>query len=181
MYYVALLRGIMPTNPSMRNEKLRAVFTTLGFANVRSVIASGNIVFEHASEDAQMLEARIEKALQKDLSLAITTIVRSQDELHALIKRNPFQGKTDARTSYFNVTFLKHPPKEKPEIPFTAPDNTYAYVDYDNQALASTVDLTAFHTPDLMQKLEKQFGKAITTRTWKTIHRIVKKMEDTRR
>lgn len=39
--YVALLRGIVPLNPNMRNEKLRGVFEKLGFTNVRTVISSG--------------------------------------------------------------------------------------------------------------------------------------------
>ncbi|MBA3630747.1 MAG: DUF1697 domain-containing protein [Actinobacteria bacterium] len=40
--YVALLRGIGPSNPNMRNDRLRAVFEDLGFSNVRAVISSGN-------------------------------------------------------------------------------------------------------------------------------------------
>jgi hypothetical protein len=43
MRYVALLRGIMPTNPNMKGEKLKAVFEGLGFSNVHTVIASGNV------------------------------------------------------------------------------------------------------------------------------------------
>jgi hypothetical protein len=37
--------------------------------------------------------------------------------------------------------------------------------------------LTVSKTPDLMVCLEKQFGKQITTRTWKTIGRILKKLD----
>lgn len=40
--YVALLRGIAPTNPNMRNDKLREVFEKPGFKNVQTVISSGN-------------------------------------------------------------------------------------------------------------------------------------------
>jgi uncharacterized protein (DUF1697 family) len=43
--YVALLRGIAPTNPNMRNDKLRGVFEKLSFENVKTVISSGNVVF----------------------------------------------------------------------------------------------------------------------------------------
>ena len=46
MRYVALLRGIGPANPNMRNEKLRGVLEELGLANVASVISSGNLLFD---------------------------------------------------------------------------------------------------------------------------------------
>ena len=48
--YVALLRGITPSNPKLRNEKLRNVFESLGYKNVVSVISSGNIIFETQRE-----------------------------------------------------------------------------------------------------------------------------------
>jgi hypothetical protein len=43
-------------------------------------------------------------------------------------------------------------------------------------AICSVIDLTGSRTPDLMLRLEKQFGKEITTRTWKTVERILKAM-----
>ncbi|MGH2757636.1 MAG: DUF1697 domain-containing protein [Actinomycetota bacterium] len=47
--FVALLRGIGPLNPNMRNEKLREVFVGLGFENVRTVITTGNVLFDSPS------------------------------------------------------------------------------------------------------------------------------------
>ena len=44
MRYVALLRGIGPSNPNMRNERLRELFQKLGFQNVQTVISSGNVL-----------------------------------------------------------------------------------------------------------------------------------------
>lgn len=61
--YAALLRGIGPSNPNMRNEKLRGVFENLGFQNVQTVISSGNVLFETRSNNIKELEAIIEKAL----------------------------------------------------------------------------------------------------------------------
>ena len=67
--YVALLRGIGPGNPNMRNDKLRGVFEKLGFANVQTVISSGNVLFDPPAggpfKNAKKLEATIEKALPK--------------------------------------------------------------------------------------------------------------------
>ena len=65
--YVALLRGIAPTNPNMRNDKLRSVFEKLGFENVKTVISSGNVVFESPSRSIRKLEERIAKAFPEEL------------------------------------------------------------------------------------------------------------------
>ncbi len=45
MNYVALIRGIMPSNPNMSNPNLCRVIERLGYTNVQAVIASGNVLF----------------------------------------------------------------------------------------------------------------------------------------
>ena len=54
--YVALLRGIGPGNPNMRNDKLRSVFEKLGFSNVKTVISSGNVLFESLLKNVNEIE-----------------------------------------------------------------------------------------------------------------------------
>jgi uncharacterized protein (DUF1697 family) len=153
--YVALLRGIGPTNPNMHPQKLKAFFEGLGFRKVRTVIASGNVVFESPSRNVAALEAKIEKALPKKLGFSSTAIVRSKAELEKLIKKNPFKGVEDKKPKYLLVTFFK---ARTPE-------------------LCSVLNVDDTHTPEFMRSLDKKHGKGITSRTWKTIHRIVKKME----
>ena len=63
--YVALLRGIGPLNPNMRNEKLREVFEKLGFKTVRTVISSGNVLFQGPPQSTAKLEAILEKSFAK--------------------------------------------------------------------------------------------------------------------
>lgn len=152
--YVAFLRGIMPTNPNMKGEKLKSTFESLGFKNVATVIASGNVVFETASTDAASLEAKIEKALPAKLGFSSTTIVRSREELERLVKQNPFKGIPDEKPNYLVVTFFKDRRKE----------------------LCTVIDLNDGKTPDFMRGIEKQHGKEMTTRTWKTVGRVLKKM-----
>ena len=104
--YVALLRGIAPTNPNMRNNKLRGVFEKLGFENVKTVISSGNVIFESPSRSRRKLEESIEKALPEELGFKSTTIIRSQGQIQKLVDKNPFQGMRYSQASSLNVTFL---------------------------------------------------------------------------
>jgi len=157
MKYVALLRGIGPGNPNMHQAKLKEFFENLGFKNVKPVISSGNVVFESNEANSKALEDKIETKIPPKLGFKSTTIIRNEGELYKLIKKNPFKGKDDLPESRFNVTFIKNPPSE----------------------ITYTVDTTTQgNTPKIMLQLEKTHGKEITTRTWKTVLRILKKMEE---
>lgn len=157
MRYVALLRGIGPTNPNMKGERLKAVFEEIGLRNVHPVIASGNITFDSSSKNTAALEAKIEQILPKKLGFATTAIIRSKEELETIVKKDPFKGVRDEKPNYLLVTFFKN---------HRAP-------------LCTVIKLTEGKTPDFMRDAEQHYGKAITSRTWKTIGRIIKKMEDT--
>ena len=174
--YIALLRGIAPTNPSMRNDKLRGVFEKLGFENVKTVISSGNVIFESPSRSVKELEDRIEKALPQELGFNSTTIIRSQKQLQQLVDKNPFRGMEHSQTSSLNVTFLKKKRKIDLNFPYRVENRDYTLLGIYDGAICSVIDLTSVKTPDLMVWLEKQFGKEITTRTWKTVGRILKAM-----
>ena len=174
--YAALLRGIGPTNPNMKGEKLRGVFESLGFAHVQSVITSGNIVFETDITDVKKLETMVEKALPKQLGFTSTTIIRSQAELQALVDADPFPGITQGPKNYITVTFLKEKPKSVPKLPYKPESKGYEVLALYDRAIAATLDQTHEKTPNLMSWLEKQFGKQITTRTYKTINRLLDKM-----
>jgi uncharacterized protein (DUF1697 family) len=177
MKYVALLRGIGPSNPNMRNEKLRGVFQELGFQNVQTVITSGNVLFESPSRYVKSLEAAIEDAIQRQLGFSSTTIIRSHQQLRRLAGNNPFGSIEDSPTSRLNVTFLKKKPKSNPRFPYHAEKKGYTVVGMHGREVCSVVDLSGATTSDLMAWLEEQFGKEITTRTWKTVGKILNRLD----
>ena len=177
--FVAFLRGIGPTNPNMRNEKLREAFEQLGYQHVRSVISSGNIIFDAPMASTAKLEETIEQQLQSVLQIPGRTIIRSQAELQALVQRQPFGNQQHSPKQYLTVTFLKD---RNADIPLLLPKDNDAKrfgvrgADTRVSAVFCVTDTTANKTPNLMVWLEKQLGKDITTRTWKTIERVVKVM-----
>jgi uncharacterized protein (DUF1697 family) len=177
MKYAALLRGIGPSNPNMRNEKLRGVFQKLGYQNVQTVISSGNVLFESPSRDVKALEAAIEEAIQRQLGFTSTTIIRSHHQLRRLVGSNLFGGIEDTPTTRLNVTFLKRRRSTNLQFPYDAEKKGYTVVGMHAREVLSVVDLTGATTPDLMAWLEKQFGKAITTRTWKTVGKILNRLD----
>ena len=176
MEYAALLRGIAPSNPNMRNVKLREVLERLGFDNVETVILSGNVLFDADSSDVEAIEAKIQAAWPKRLGFESTTIVRTRAQLEKLVADDPFGDLQDTPSQRLQATFLKHEPDQGLGLPHTAPNGDYAIVAIVDRCVCSTVDLSGTRTPDLMRWLERTFGKQITTRTWKTVNRIVQRM-----
>lgn len=168
--YIALLRGITPSKPNMSNSKLRIVFEELGFDSVSSVISSGNIIFETSQTDIPTLESTIEQALYAKLNLVSTTIIRRYEDLQHLVNTRPFAGRTHSESSYLTVTFLKTVPTSKLVFP-----ESYPIITVSDFEVCSAVDtLAKEHDPILW--LERHYGRDITTRTWNTVERIVKKM-----
>lgn len=177
--YVALLRGIAPALPNMKNHQLRGVFEQLGYERVQSVLASGNILFHSPRTDIPQLERTIQRALVDTLDIGGGTIVRELGELRSLLDSDPFPGLTHGRGSYLTATFLKDGNEPPEEIP-VGPDQRTQVVGFDE---AARVFLTVIDngdpgkTPDFMRWLDRTYGKDITTRTWLTVQRIVAKLE----
>jgi len=115
--YVALLRGIGPSNPNMRNDKLRALFEKLGFSHVQTVLSSGNILFESRSKNAKKLEEAIEKALPKEFGFTSTTIIRSQAQLQKLVNKNPFKKNGALSKVQLKCHIIKKQEKNGHKIP----------------------------------------------------------------
>jgi uncharacterized protein (DUF1697 family) len=93
--YVAFLRGMNLGNRRIRNEELRAEFERLGFEDVATFRASGNVVFEvDGKESESKLTARIEAGLEEGLGYAVPVFLRSVEEVAAIASREPFDAKT---------------------------------------------------------------------------------------
>lgn len=173
--YVAMLRAAGPGNPNMHQHKLIEVVESAGFSNVRAVISSGNVVFESGSKDIKALEAKLEKLWVAKLGFTSTTIVRSQEQLQLLVAMNPFKDIQDEPGSRLNVTFLKVAPEDSGIFPHRGL-RFYALGEY-NRTVCSVLDLSGGKTPGVFTWIDKEYGPANTSRTWKTVQRILQKME----
>ena len=163
----------------MTNDKLRGVFEDLGLEDVSSVLSSGNILFRTSGQDVTALEDRVQQALSTHLGIPGLTIVRELCELSALVDSDPFRGLTHGPESYLTVTFLKRPAHDPVALP--APSgNTIRSVRYDAAAravLAITDNSEPERARGFMLWLEGSYGTGITTRSWLTVKRIVRKIE----
>ena len=176
--HVALLRGIAPADPATRNDRLRGAFTALGFSDVRTVISSGNVVFGvEGHPDVAEVEAHIEQGLAEHVGRPIRTIVRSRERLQALVDLDPFAGVPEEPGTVLNVTFLKHAPAVDLDYPHRPEGKSYTLLALHDLAICSVVPSAGPGTSDVMTWMERRLGKQITTRTYRTVGRILKVMD----
>jgi uncharacterized protein (DUF1697 family) len=172
--YVALIRGIGPGDPRKSNASLVGVLEELGLAGVRPVISSGNVVFTSDETDADALGDRIEAAWPELRGFTAMTVVRSRDQLEHLLAQVPFGDVPHGKETYQLVTFFKRPGAE----PVVAPEDLgIEVVGMVDGALCTMTDTVRFGGPEAMAWIEKTYGKAITSRTPLTLHRILTKMQ----
>src|SRR4030095_10412992 len=91
--YVAFLRAINVGGHVVKMDHLRRLFEAMGFSNVETFIASGNVIFDSSSKNTRTLEKKIETSLQKALGYKVDAFVRSTSELAAIAKCKPFDDK----------------------------------------------------------------------------------------
>lgn len=108
--YFAFLRGINLGKRRLKMETLKSLFEDLGFANVSTFIASGNVIFESKAKDPVKLEKQIEKHLESKLGYDVDTFLRTAAELAAVGKINPFPKEPWEKSDWtIHVGFHKEP------------------------------------------------------------------------
>ncbi len=97
-------------------DRLRELFVSLGFANVQTFIASGNVIFDSGAEDARTLQRRIEDHLRESLGYEVATFVRSASELADISRHRPFgPSDLDAEGNSLYIAFLPDSPSTEAE------------------------------------------------------------------
>jgi uncharacterized protein (DUF1697 family) len=88
--HVALLRGInVGTAKRVAMADLRKVAESLGHTNVRTLLNSGNLVFESKAGKTQAIGRALEKAIEAKLGVASRVTVLTAGELEAIARANP--------------------------------------------------------------------------------------------
>lgn len=106
---IALLRAINITGRTVKMDRLRVLFAEMGFANVSTYIASGNVLFD-GDGAAEALEARIEAHLHGALGFEVATFLRTPAEIAAVAAYQPFAREEIEAAFGLMVIFLKRAP-----------------------------------------------------------------------
>ena len=108
--YVAFLRAINVGGAHIvRMTTLCRAFEAMGFSEVSSYIASGNIIFTSRVRDVGKLEDRIEEGLMRALGHEVTPFVRALPDLARIAAFQPFPPARIAASDQLGVIFLAGP------------------------------------------------------------------------
>jgi uncharacterized protein (DUF1697 family) len=88
--YIAFLRGINLGKRRLQMSRLKALVEELGFNDVVTFIASGNVLFSSKATDTGRLESRIAGHLESSLGYAVDTFIRTAEEVAGIARSKPF-------------------------------------------------------------------------------------------
>ena len=106
---IAFLRAINVGGHTVKMDRLRQLFESLGCLNVETFIASGNVIFESPVGNDQVLEQQIASHLHESLGYAVATFIRSVSEVADIANYQPFAA-SELKDSALYIAFLPAPP-----------------------------------------------------------------------
>ena len=104
--YAAFLRAINVGGHTVKMDRLRTLFEEMNLANVKTIIASGNVLFDSPSKNAATLEEKIERQLHMSLGYGVATFVRTAAEVEQIAAYEPFSAAVRPPYHAMYVSFL---------------------------------------------------------------------------
>ncbi len=177
--FVGFLRGInVGGHRKIKMDELRGVFAAMGFEQVSTLLASGNVLFRASEDNAEHLTQQVETGLEAAFGYSIGVLVRSEAQIRALAQAEPFAGIEVTPDTRLYVSFLSVPPKDASMAGYVSPDGGFRILRVSPGEVCSMLTLSPeMRTTEAMGVLEKTFGKKITTRNWNTVEKILQAWE----
>lgn len=174
--YFAFLRAINVGGHTVKMESLRSLFVGLGFSDVETFIASGNVIFQAGEQDDGLIESQIAGELEEALGYKVATFIRTAAELVQIAAYEAFPAHQVIAAAAYNIAFL-HAALDGPAIEQL-------------MALQTEIDAFAVHGREvywLCQKLqsesmfsnavlEKRLGMKSTIRGMATVWKLAEKV-----
>lgn len=175
--YVAFLRGV---NLGARNRVsmplLREALDEAGFTGVATYVASGNVLLTSRA-GAETVRRRVEGVVRDCFGLEIPVVVRTRDELAAVVRRNPLAGvATDPKR--YQVTFLDREPAA--ELVRQLEEAAQA----EERLVVSGREIYAWHPRTIARSrlwtllAGRDLGITATARNWRTVTALLDLADD---
>jgi uncharacterized protein (DUF1697 family) len=171
-HYAAFLRGVNVGGINLKMADVAAAFADAGFANVRTILASGNVMLESPAA-ADAVRTTAETALRQRFGYDAWVLVYAIDTLRAIVDAYPFEPEVDGHHSY--VTFVADTDlldelatlanETGPDEKVTRGDGVIYWQVPKNRTLDSTIGKT-------MGK--KRYKASTTTRNLRTLAKVLR-------
>jgi len=179
MKFVAFLRGInVSGHKIIKMAELAKMFEEMKFKNVKTYIASGNVLFESNEKDAEKLEAKIEKQILKTFGFDVMVFIRAKEELEKIVKKFSVP-KQELRNEgglppKFSILFVKEKDAGKIKVPVVSEKFAVEIIG------AQGGNYFCSAKPDVVGSsgganlfVEKEYKIPGTARNWNTVEKIM--------
>ncbi|WP_019913770.1 DUF1697 domain-containing protein [Paenibacillus sp. HW567] len=171
--YIALLKGInVGGNKIIKMQALKAMFESLGYDRVRTYIQSGNVVFESGETGSALLADTIRAKIIETFGFDASVLIRTLEELEAVIAGNPFELFEEEEYKRLYVSFLEKEPSAQ------ALEQLRPYADGADKLrvvgreMYTLYEVSVSKSPLFKVPLEKLLGTSITARNWNTVNKL---------
>jgi uncharacterized protein (DUF1697 family) len=171
--FIALLRGInVGGSHIVPMADLRALLTGLRLRNVQTHLQSGNVLFETDEKDLVRLSGKIARALEGKFGFRVDTLLRTQNDLAAVIANNPFARSKGIEAAKLVVFFL-------PDVLEKSKREEIAQLRLGREETRFGDRELYIHFPDgqgsskLPVALDRILKKSATARNWNTVTKLL--------
>lgn len=171
---ISLLRGInVGGNKKIKMAELRELYASLGFQHTKTLLQSGNAIFETDLTDMAEIQQKIEDGIQETFGFDVTLILRTPEELQAVVDNHPFSDEQQNDPGKMAFVFLSDVPSEE-AVNELRDQNTGKEVIWHNNR-----ELYIFYTDGMgrsrldSNRIERTLQVKSTTRNWNTTQKIL--------
>jgi len=171
--HIALLRGInVGGHKKIAMADLRACVAGLGFGNVRTVLQSGNVVFDAGRRSPASLEALLEREVARRLALETEFFVRTAAEWRRIIEDNPFTTDAARDPGHLLVLCLKDAPSKARVAALEAAIMGRERVRVYERALYAVYPDGVGRSKLTLAVIDRVLGTSATGRNWNTVRKL---------
>lgn len=174
-HYIAFLRGINVSGQKLiKMEALRKVLTDYGFADVKTYIQSGNVIFSTAFTDANHLILAIEDLIEKHFGFRTDVILRRHSEIESVLSSLELCKSNSEEDRKCYITFVKEEFSVHLEVPLFSKNHDVEIIYRNSKDFisVSTAFKGIYGFPNSF--IEKLTGIPATTRNPNTLEKILK-------
>lgn len=171
---VALLRAInVGGHARISMSDLRSLLTGLEFEDVRSLMQTGNLVFRNKRNlSGAETEQILEDGALKHLGLSTDFMVRSADEITAVVAGNPFPDEAERDPGHLVVLFLKNTVEEKAILELQARINGPEALRVQDRELYAVYPEGIARSRLTNSLIESKLRTRVTGRNWNTVLKL---------
>jgi uncharacterized protein (DUF1697 family) len=174
--YIALLRGInVGGNSIIKMYDLKAAVEKCGFSNVKTVIQSGNVIFE-SNESIDKATLKMEKALSENFGVSSGMIIKTHDQFKEVLAGIPDAWKkADDLRMY--IAFVIGPVTVQEVLAEIEPKEGVDFVETGPGVLYMSTRLSGITKSRFSKLVAKKIYKSISIRNYNTVKKLLAFME----